>query len=101
MVQTIMKDDFVNQFIESINSELPGYILLFNLADTKRRNLYLGFDNVDNELNLFDELIKEFINTDSKYKRVGGNDWLVLIKNDPTEIVEFLKNSYTTENELI
>jgi GGDEF domain-containing protein len=66
----------MNQFREAITPLLPGCLALFDLADTKRRNLHLGYNKVDQDIAWFEILLNQCIETTGIAKRIGGDKWI-------------------------
>ncbi len=58
----------------------PCDVVLFNLADTKRRNSHLGFDVVSEDIATFDALVSRLTDRESgeRSARVSGDEWLFL-----------------------
>jgi GGDEF domain-containing protein len=96
-----MNDKLLQEFEDAVREKLPGYITIFNLADTKRRNLYLGHEAVDQDIRCFDELLSKNFFSDDFAKRVGGNEWLCFSKSEPEPIIKKLLNDYTNRSAII
>jgi GGDEF domain-containing protein len=78
------------------NERFPAFLLLANLADTKRRNSHLGIPVVDEDIRLFDELAGANLSSEERGARVGGDQWLLLAA-DPGNLVEPIVSRYTSE----
>jgi GGDEF domain-containing protein len=52
------RDKLIAELKLCIEPLLPGYLVIFDLADTKRRNLYLGHKEVDKDILEFKALLK-------------------------------------------
>lgn len=56
----------------------PGDVLVVcNLADSKRRNWHLGFRACDEDIRVFDALIREVVG-EGRAIRIGGDQWAAL-----------------------
>ncbi|MDB9509999.1 hypothetical protein PN499_02100 [Kamptonema animale CS-326] len=69
-----MRHQLVEEFKVLIEPFLPSYLVIFDLADTKRRNLYLGHSEVDKDIIEFDTLLKTHIQ--GIFKRIAGDRWV-------------------------
>lgn len=90
-----MYHKFVEEFKISIEQLLPAYLVIFDLADTKRRNLYLGFSEVDKDIIEFDTLLKTHLQ--GIFKRVAGDKWLACIAEQQLNYLPNLISSYAKE----
>lgn len=59
-----------------LGPHLPGLTALIDIADAKRRNLYLGHRRVDDDIQKLDELAAELAAPDGAACRVSGDQWL-------------------------
>lgn len=83
------------EFVERIRDRLPGFVVCFDLADTKRRNLYLGFARVDHEIELFENLAGRHFPEPAYHRRVAGDRWLCFTPTDPEAVVRRLANEFS------
>src|SRR5262245_13853276 len=95
-----MNEKSIRQYMETVRTKLPGNILGFDLADTKRRNLYLGMNVMDKDIQDFDELLKQYFTVDGVVIRISGDKWLCFFTNHPQESVNRLKDDYSTTTEI-
>ncbi len=93
----------IEDFKAAISDRLPGYLVLFNFANAKRRNGHLGFDKVDQDIELFNRLLNQAMIGNNYGARVAGNDWLALFSshsvtgNPVTQIQQLLDDFYQEE----
>ena len=90
-----MYHKFVEEFKISIEQLLPAYLVIFDLADTKRRNLYLGFSEVDKDIIEFDTLLKTHLQ--GIFKRVAGDKWVACITEQQLNYLPNLISMYAKE----
>ncbi|HLO47387.1 MAG TPA: hypothetical protein VK211_03065 [Kamptonema sp.] len=90
---------FVEEFKVSIEQLLPAYLVIFDLADTKRRNLYLGHSEVDKDIIEFDTLLKTHLQ--GIFKRVAGDKWVACIAEQQLNYLPNLISSYANEVPII
>ena len=94
-----MQHQVLEEFKLSIEPSLPAYLVIFNLADTKRRNLYLGHSEVDKDIIEFDTLLKTHLQ--GIFKRVAGDKWLACIAEQQLNYLPNLISSYAKEVPII
>lgn len=75
---------------------LPAYLVLFDLADTKRRNLYLGLDEVDKDMIVFDNLLKNCVSSE-RCKRVAPDKWVACLAEEQLNDIPDLISNYVQE----
>lgn len=79
------------EFLEMLPNAIPGYLAIFNLADTKRRNSYLDIQEVDRDIEECDRLARRLILPSGLVQRIGGDEWaLFLPAASPDFLVELL-----------
>ena len=62
---------------------LPGYVAVFDMADTKRRNCYLGLDRVDEDIAAFLPLLRETLpEGEALAARTKGNEWVAILRKE-------------------
>ncbi|TAE95576.1 MAG: hypothetical protein EAZ79_18470 [Oscillatoriales cyanobacterium] len=69
------RESCLEEFKNSSELLLPAYLVIFDLADTKRRNNYLGHDEVDKDIIAFDNLLKDCVSLE-RCKRIAGDIWV-------------------------
>ena len=72
----------LDQFKDAASGYLPGLLVLFDLADAKRRNCHLGHAIVDKDIEEFDRLLRSSIGNSGVAKRVRGASWLAIYPKD-------------------
>ena len=75
---------------------MPAYLVIFDLADTKRRNLYLGHSEVDKDIIAFDNLLKDCVSSE-RYKRIAGTKWVACIAEQQLNDIPALIVNYAQE----
>lgn len=90
------RESYLEEFKNSIELLLPGYLVIFDLADTKRRNLYLGFDEVDKDIILFDNLLRNCVSSE-RYKKIAGDKWVACIAEQQLNDIPDLISNYVQE----
>ncbi|HEY9839609.1 MAG: hypothetical protein ACAI44_32400 [Candidatus Sericytochromatia bacterium] len=71
-----MDEKIVKLICDELGPLLPATIALVDLADTKRRNLYLGFERVDQDIAELEQLIHSTVA--GAACRVAGDQWLLV-----------------------
>lgn len=80
---------------------LPGSLVLFNLADTKRRNLYLSCERVDQDLAAFDALLHSHAQAPGRACcRIGGDTWLMVLPAGQEPSLQVLCDSFAASQPL-
>lgn len=88
-----IKESFLNLLPESTG----GVIAIFNIADFKRRNSFLGHEHGDKDIAEFDAILSNNILLNEIGMRVGGDIWAVFLSKDPlTVITEIIGKYYQT-----
>ena len=72
------RDQLIAELKLCIEPVLPGYLAIFDLADTKRRNHYLGHAEVDKDILEFNTLLKSNVD-EAAFQRIGGDKWVVFV----------------------
>lgn len=92
----------LDQFKNGVSAYLPGLLVLFDLADTKRRNCHLGHNVVANDIEEFDRLAHTSVGSSGLVRRVDGNAWLALYKLEPQSLqsLNALLSAYHKEQEM-
>lgn len=75
---------------------LPAYVVIFDLADTKIRNFYLGHSEVDKDIIAFDNLLKNCVSSE-RYKRIAGDTWVACIAEQQLNDISALIANYAQE----
>jgi hypothetical protein len=89
---------FVADLSPSAEKLLPCYLAAFNLANTKRRNLHLGWRRVDEDISIFDALLHDtFKLEETIVKRVGGNEWVVFLHEKELPLLDKVILAYSEE----
>ena len=95
MVQNGSITAFKNLFADN----LPGLLVLCNLAGSQSRNCHLGHQIVDNDIEEFDRLIRSWASVDGVAMRVKGQEWLAISKSDICSLSETL-SQYRKQQEI-
>jgi GGDEF domain-containing protein len=90
------RESYLQEFKNSIALLLPAYLVIFDLADTKRRNLYLGHSEVDKDIIAFDNLLKHCVSSET-YKRIAGDKWVACIAEEQLNDISDLIANYAQE----
>ncbi len=69
------KDNFLSLLPESAS----GIVTIFNLADTKRRNSFLGHLQVDKDIEKFESTLEKYVALDGAVLRIGGDKWAIFL----------------------
>lgn len=83
-----------------IHPVLPTYLAIFDLADTKRRNLYLGFSEVDRDILEFETLLKNALDS-LPFKRISGGQWIACLAESQLDTLSTLLLSYAKEAPIV
>jgi GGDEF domain-containing protein len=89
------RDQMIAELKLYIEPLLPGYLAIFDLADTKRRNLYLGHEEVDKDILEFDTLLKTHLG--EAFKRIGGDRWVAFVTENQLNVFDRLILAYKKE----
>ena len=89
----LIREELLNEFINEIRDQLPGYLVAFNGASFQIRNDYLGHVVVDKDIEDFNNLLQS--SCGNGYRRVGGNEWLAFFRNDSS--IQDVLDKYHTE----
>ena len=92
---------FIAQFKDAITAILPGYIAIFNFADTKRRNCHLGYSIVDGEIEEFTQLLCQAVGQNGYALRVGGARWLGFFAANSFDAINQLLKDFYQEQEIL
>lgn len=65
----------VERLKQAVASLLPGYLALFNMAESKRRNLHLGFLTVNEDIAALGTLLGSHLGSLDAYGHWGGDRW--------------------------
>ncbi len=68
-------------------SLMPGYLAFFDLADLKRRNVFLGHLRGDQEITEFDALLRQCIGNSELVERYGGDEWFTFLPTHPEKVL--------------
>ncbi len=90
------RESYLEEFKNAIELLLPAYLVIFDLADTKRRNLYLGHPEVDKDIILFDNLLKNCVSSE-RCKRVAGDKWVACFAEEQLNDIPALISNYVQE----
>lgn len=90
------RESYLEEFKNSLELLLPAYLVIFDLADTKRRNLYLGHLEVDKDIILFENLLKNCVSSE-RCKRVAGNKWVACLAEEQLNDIPNLISNYVQE----
>jgi GGDEF domain-containing protein len=91
----------LDQYKHEIATYLPGLLVLFDMADSKRRNGHLGHQVVDGDIEELDQRVGTSVAPLGLAKRVRGDKWLVLYKTDSLEPVAELLRAYRKEQKFL
>jgi GGDEF domain-containing protein len=89
------RDQLIAELKLCIEPLLPGYLAIFDLADTKRRNLYLGHEEVDKDILEFNTLLKTHLG--ETFKRIGGDRWVAFVTENQLNVFDRLILAYKKE----
>jgi hypothetical protein len=92
----IPPESCLEEFKRASNLLLPGYLVIFNLADTKRRGIYLGHRGVDKDIIAFDNLLKSCISS-QKCKRADWDLWIACLAERQLKNIPGLIANYAQE----
>ncbi len=73
---------------------LPGLLVLYDIADAKRRNCHLGCEAVDHDIAEMEQLVRISVGPSGLAKRVAGDKCLALYKSDSLMLVTALLSNY-------
>ncbi|NQE37417.1 hypothetical protein [Microcoleus asticus] len=90
------RESYLKEFKNSIELLLPAYLVVFDLADTKRRNLYLGHQEVDKDIIVFDNLLKNCVYL-QRCKRIAGDIWVACVTEQQLNDIPDLISNYVQE----
>ncbi len=90
----------LEQFKEAAPAYVPGLVVLFDLADTKRRNCHLGHNVVDKDIDEFDRLIQSSVGASGLAKRVRGASWLAMYRLESLQSINELLGSFHRKQEM-
>jgi len=91
----------LDEFKAEMAANLPGLLVLYDLADAKRRNCHLGHQAVDCDIDELNQLVRTSVGPSGLAKRVAGDKWLALYKTDSLVPVAALLSSYHKEQEFL
>jgi len=91
----------LDEFKRDVPAYLPGMLVLFDLADAKRRNNHLGHLVVDDDIAEFDRLIQTSVGASGLAKRVAGDKWLAIYQVGSLESVKALLIAYYRDQECL
>ncbi len=89
-----------DQFKQAARSHLPGLLVMFNLADAKRRNCHLNHFTVDEDIERFDRLLKSSVGDFGVAKRVSGVTWLATYPIGSINSVQQLLNTFEQQQNI-
>src|SRR5882724_6774310 len=89
----------LDEFKRDMTEHLPGLLVLFDIADAKRRNCHLGHLTVDKDIDEMNELVRISVGPNGLARRVGGDEWLAIYKTDSLKPVTTLLGKYHREQE--
>lgn len=75
---------------------MPAYLVIFDLADTRRRNNYLGHDEVDKDIIAFDNLLNNCVSSE-RCKRIAGDIWVACFTEQQLNDIPDLIVNYAQE----
>jgi len=90
----------LDEFKRDMTGHLPGLLVLFDIADAKRRNCHLGHLTVDKDIDEMNELVRISVGPDGLARRVGGDEWLAIYKTDSLKPFTTLLGTYYREQEI-
>ena len=96
-----MSSERRDKFRNTIAAMLPGYVAVFNFADTQRRNCHLGHAKVDEDIEEFTELLRQAVGTTGYSLRIAGNEWLGFFAINAVEPIQQLLNDFYSEQEIL
>src|SRR5512136_1804634 len=91
----------LDQFRDAIPAHLPGLLVLFNIADAKRRNCYLGHNVVEADIEEFDLLVQLSVGASGLAKRVQGAAWLAMYKTGSFQSLAELLSKYHRRQQIL
>lgn len=78
-------------FLDAVGEHPCGIVAHFDLADAKRRNTYLGFAEVDRDIEELTSMLAAYGPPIEFSSRIGGNQWAVFLSgSDSRPLVEIL-----------
>ncbi|MBD1933592.1 MULTISPECIES: hypothetical protein [Cyanophyceae] len=89
-------DEQIEELKLYIEPLLACYLAIFDLADTQRRNLYLGHEEVDKDIFEFNNLLAVRL-AEGSFKRIGGDKWVVSVTQQQLNIIDNLILAYKKE----
>jgi len=89
------------QFKEAAAAHVPGLLVLFDLAETKRRNCHLGHIVVDKDIDEFGRLIQSSVGASGLANRVRGASWLAMYRLESLQAISELLVSFHRQQEMI
>jgi GGDEF domain-containing protein len=92
----IPPESSLEEFKTSSQLLLPAYVVIFDLADTKRRSIYLGHRGVDKDIIAFDNLLKNCVSS-QRCKRFEGDKWVACIAEQQLNDISALIANYAQE----
>ena len=96
-----MSSERRDKFRNTIAAMLPGYVAVFNFADTQRRNCHLGHAKVDEDIEEFTKLLRQAVGTTGYSLRIAGNEWLGFFTINAVEPIQQLLNDFYSEQEIL
>jgi GGDEF domain-containing protein len=96
-----MSPELREKFKNTITAMLPGYLAVFNFADTKRRNSHLGHTKVDEDIEEFTELLRQAVGTTGYSLRIAGDEWLGFFAISSVEPIHQLLNDFYSEQKIL
>jgi hypothetical protein len=96
-----MYPELREKFKNTITTMLPGYLAVFNFADTKRRNCHLGHIKVDEDIEEFTELLSLAVGTTGYSMRIAGAKWLGFFATHSVESIQELLKDFYREQKIL
>lgn len=87
----------LEEFELSIDPLLPAYLAIFDLAGTKIRNLYLGHQEVDKDIEFFNNLLKSTLSKREFFKRIAGDKWIACVTEQQLYTFNEVISAYVKE----
>jgi GGDEF domain-containing protein len=84
----------VDAFAREAQAHLPGVLYSFNIADLKRRNGHLGFDEGDKDIVELSQALSALVSDTAIVAHVEGDRWLMFSETSEHARVQALLDAY-------
>lgn len=96
-----MKAEYREIFKSAIVNMMPEYLAIFNLADTRSRSDYFGFQKVDEEIVKFTELLCNSTKYANYGMRIAGDKWLGFFVSSSFGAIQNLLDEFHEEKSIL